>query len=110
MTTNVDVLLAWIAIGLAGSIAGWIWPFRRGVAGIVVNAAVATSGAVSLGLLGRCLGFYAQGLAARSMLFAAMGTIGALLLAHVLWARLAPVPPPNAGTRPTAVGRRDRNA
>lgn len=47
MTTNAEGLLSWIAIGLAGSIAGWIWPFRRGVVGIVANAAIAMAGAMS---------------------------------------------------------------
>lgn len=93
MTSNTEGLLSWIAIGLAGSIGGWIWPFRRGVAGIVVNAAIAMSGAVSLGLLGGLFGFYPQAGETTSLLFAAVGAVGALLFAHVVWARFAPTSP-----------------
>ena len=93
MTTNAEVLLSWIAIGLAGSIAGWIWPFRRGVTGIVANAAIAMAGAVSLGLVGRLFGFYPEGIETTSLLFAAVGAIGALMFAHVVWARFGPTSP-----------------
>jgi uncharacterized membrane protein YeaQ/YmgE (transglycosylase-associated protein family) len=90
VTTNGEVLLAWIAIGLAGSIAGWIWPFRRGLSGIVINAVAAMGGAVVFGLLGCGLGFYTLARAGTSLLFAAIGCVVALLLAHLVWARLAP--------------------
>jgi uncharacterized membrane protein YeaQ/YmgE (transglycosylase-associated protein family) len=93
VTTNAEMLWAWTGIGLAASIAGWIWPFRRGVSGIVINAATGAAGAVCFGLLGRFLGFDAMRLTATSLLFAAVGAVGALMVAHAVWAKLAPTFP-----------------
>ncbi len=88
MMSGLEVIFAWIAIGFAASIVGWIWPFRRGVAGIVLNVLVAVTGAVGLGLLGYFFGAYGKQFALTSMLFAAVGAIGATTLAHVVWARV----------------------
>jgi uncharacterized membrane protein YeaQ/YmgE (transglycosylase-associated protein family) len=81
-----DDIFAWIAIGAAASLAGMIWPFRRGAAGIGANLAAGSVGAVALGL--------ASSLFWRSpdqghvrLLFAALGALVALLLAHGLWNR-----------------------
>jgi len=87
MITSVETLLSWIAIGLGASIAAWTWPFRRGVSGLVLNAVAAVAGAVGLGLLGHLFGLDAGHAATRSLIFAALGAVGALLLAHLLWAQ-----------------------
>ena len=98
MIASVETLVSWIAIGLGASIAAWMWPFRRGVSGLVINALAAVAGAVALGLLGRLLGFDAPGVGTRSLIFSALGAVGALVLVHLVWARFAqrPIPRPPA--------------
>ena len=93
MMSGIEVIFAWIAIGVCASIAGWIWPFHRGWVGIVLNACIAVIGAVGLGLLGYFFGAYGRTVATVSMLFAAVGAVGALTLAHVVWARIVHLRP-----------------
>ena len=82
-----EVLLAWIGIGLAASIAAMIWPMRRGVAGIAINATIGIGGALSLGLLGHFLHLYGRLASAQSFFFAAVGAILALTISHISWWR-----------------------
>jgi hypothetical protein len=78
-------LVGWICIGLAAAIAGWIWPFRRGVAGVAVNVVTAIAGAVGLPLLA------AGARVVRSvddpvcLALAAVGAIAALAVVHAVW-------------------------
>lgn len=94
----VEGLVSWSAMGLGVSIAAWIWPFRRGVAGLALNAVVAVAGAVALGLLARCLGIHTRDVAVKSLVFSAVGAIGALAVAHVVWARFTTRFPPRSRT------------
>jgi uncharacterized membrane protein YeaQ/YmgE (transglycosylase-associated protein family) len=81
-------LFAWIAIGAAASLAGMIWPFRRGVVGVVVNLLVGASGAVLAALLSYAVLPHASDpLTTARLLFAAIGAIAALGLAHAVWLR-----------------------
>ena len=85
-----DAVLAWAAIGLAASLAGMIWPFRRGLLGVFVNVAVGIGGAIATALLS-----YAVLPSARDpesparLLFAALGALSALGLVHAVWLRRA---------------------
>jgi uncharacterized membrane protein YeaQ/YmgE (transglycosylase-associated protein family) len=81
-------LFAWIAIGAAASLAGMIWPFRRGVVGVVVNLLVGSSGAVLAALLSYAvLPHSGDPLTIARLLFAAIGSIAALGLTHAVWLR-----------------------
>jgi uncharacterized membrane protein YeaQ/YmgE (transglycosylase-associated protein family) len=85
--SGTEIVLAWVGIGLCASIAGWIWPFVRGVFGIIVNMAVAVAGAVSVGLIAYMLGGPGRTLTTTSFLWAAVGAIGALTVLHLAWTR-----------------------
>jgi hypothetical protein len=87
---NSDEVLAWIAIGVAASLGGMIWPFRRGAVGVAMNVGVAATGAVALALLGQAI-LPLQHRGPLRLLFAALGAVGALLLAHGIW-RMASAP------------------
>jgi hypothetical protein len=81
-----DDVLGWIAIGVAASLAGMIWPFRRGTVGVLLNVGVAVFGAVAVALASYAfLPPVHEG--PLRLLCAAVGAIGALLLAHALWNR-----------------------
>jgi len=67
------------AIGVAASLGGMIWAFRRGVLGVLANFAAGIGGA----LVGSAL---APG--PPHFFFAGVGAIAALLLLHVGWAGL----------------------
>jgi hypothetical protein len=86
-----DTVLGWIAIGAAASLAAMIWPFRRGVVGVVVNLCAGIGGAVAVALLSYLVVPLSHGTGSGTrLLFAALGAIGALLLAHAAWTRVAP--------------------
>jgi hypothetical protein len=80
----VGVVLAWIGIGLAASLAAMIWPMRRGVVGIALNMGSGIAGAVLFALLGRAIGAYPSLAANGSYAFAAVGALFALALVHLL--------------------------
>jgi len=88
---NTDMVLGWAAIGMAASLAGMIWPFRRGAVGVVANLLVGEIGALVAGLI--CyvyLPWARQEHAYASLFFAALGAIAALGIAHIAhagWAR-----------------------
>ena len=48
---RIDTVLAWVAIGAAASLAGMIWPFRRGALGVELNLLAGILGAILAGLL-----------------------------------------------------------
>ncbi len=84
-----DSLLAWVAIGAAASLAGMIWPFRRGALGVVVNLMAGVAGALLAGLASHLF------LPAKStsndqarLFFAALGGIAALGVVHAAWNRM----------------------
>ncbi len=83
---SADDILACTAIGVAASLGGMIWPFRRGLVGVLLNVVVAVAGALTLGLLSGALLPRPQA-GTTSLPFAALGAIVALLLAHALWNR-----------------------
>jgi|SRR5258708_4553876 uncharacterized membrane protein YeaQ/YmgE (transglycosylase-associated protein family) len=79
-----DMVLGWVAIGMAASLAGMIWPFRRGAIGVVANLLVGETGALVAGLI--CYVLLSEGgqeHAYASLLFAALGALAALGIAHV---------------------------
>jgi uncharacterized membrane protein YeaQ/YmgE (transglycosylase-associated protein family) len=81
-------LFAWIAIGAAASLAGMIWPFRRGLTGVIVNLVVGAGGAVLVALLSYAvLPRSSDPLTTARLLFAAVGAIAALGLTHAVWLR-----------------------
>jgi uncharacterized membrane protein YeaQ/YmgE (transglycosylase-associated protein family) len=86
-----DMVLGWVAIGMAASLAGMIWPFRRGAIGVVANFLVGESGALVAGLI--CYVLLSRGgqeHAYASLLYSAIGAFAALGIAHVAhaeWAR-----------------------
>src|SRR5579883_1224906 len=87
-----DGVLAWIAIGAAASLAGMIWPFRRGTLGVVVNLLAGTSGAVIAGLVGCAALPEASTVGGASgeacLFFAALGAVAALGIVHAAWTRV----------------------
>src|SRR5579859_6001580 len=81
-------LLAWVAIGAGASLAGMIWPFRRGIVGVVINLLVGIGGAVFLAVLSYAvLPRSSDPLTTARLLFAAVGAIAALGLTHAVWLR-----------------------
>jgi uncharacterized membrane protein YeaQ/YmgE (transglycosylase-associated protein family) len=83
-------LFAWLAIGAAASLAGMIWPFRRGVLGVVVNLVVGAAGAVLVALLSyTVLPRSGDPLTTARLLFAAVGALAALGFTHAIWLRQA---------------------
>jgi uncharacterized membrane protein YeaQ/YmgE (transglycosylase-associated protein family) len=85
---NADIVLGWAAIGAAASLAGMIWPFRRGALGVVVNLVAGIAGAVVVALLSLLVlpGGERSDTPAR-LLFAALGALAALGLVHAGWTR-----------------------
>jgi uncharacterized membrane protein YeaQ/YmgE (transglycosylase-associated protein family) len=86
MLSIFEAFMIWVGIGLGASIAGMIWPFRRGAAGVVLNAFIGIGGAIVGAVIGGVLRVYAWN-NSTSFLFAAVGAIGALIIAHVIYAR-----------------------
>jgi uncharacterized membrane protein YeaQ/YmgE (transglycosylase-associated protein family) len=85
-----DILLGFVAIGAAASIAGMIWPFRRGYLGIVVNFLAGVTGAIVGPLLSFLILPWARGHDTPARLFfAALGAIAALCGVHLVWNRRA---------------------
>lgn len=76
-------LWAWVLIGAACSLAGMIYPFRRGFAGVASNAVAGMAGAVALGI---CSWMALHGSAHHrgdwTLAFAAAGALAAILLLH----------------------------
>lgn len=81
-----DDIVAWIAMGAAASLAGMIWPFRRGPAGVVSNLVAGSAGAAIFGLASSLFWRSPEQGPARLRL-AALGALVALLLVHALWNR-----------------------
>ena len=73
-----DSWYAWFAIGVAASLGGMIWAFRRGVLGVMANFAAGAGGALVGGAL-------ARGAGPTHLLFAGVGAIAALVVLHVAW-------------------------
>lgn len=78
-------IIGWVCIGLAAGIVGAIWPFRRGVLGFSVNAAVAVFGAVGAALVGVPLGIYSSSRDPLALPVAGLGALLSLALAHLVW-------------------------
>lgn len=73
---------AWIAIGLGASLAAMIWPAPRGVKGVALNMGAGILGAIVFGLIGHAV--LSSQDASASYLFAAVGALLALALAHMV--------------------------
>jgi uncharacterized membrane protein YeaQ/YmgE (transglycosylase-associated protein family) len=83
-----DTVLASIAIGAAASLAGMLWPFRRGATGILVNFAAGIAGALLAALTSfAVLPSGRHGETPGRLLFAAFGSLAALVLVHAWFAR-----------------------
>jgi uncharacterized membrane protein YeaQ/YmgE (transglycosylase-associated protein family) len=85
---DASAVLGWAAIGAAASLAGMIWPFRRGALGVVINLVAGVGGAIMSALLSHLLlprGTHGDNPARLS--FAALGALAALGLVHALWTR-----------------------
>jgi len=85
----IDEVVAWVAIGAAASLAAMVLPFRRGVAGIVLNIVACVAGAVVAGLISTLaipLGRPHAG--PWHLFFAALGAMAGLLAVHAPRVRL----------------------
>jgi uncharacterized membrane protein YeaQ/YmgE (transglycosylase-associated protein family) len=83
---DVDAMFAWMAIGAAASLAGMIWPFRRGTLGVVVNLLAGIFGAVLAGLASYLfLPSRIHGDTPTRLLYAALGALAGLGLVHAAW-------------------------
>jgi uncharacterized membrane protein YeaQ/YmgE (transglycosylase-associated protein family) len=80
-------VVGWVCIGLAAALVAAIWPFRRGVLGFAINAAVAVVGAVGAALLGVPLGIYHSFSDPLGLPIAGLGAVLLLVLAHLAWGR-----------------------
>jgi hypothetical protein len=81
-----DSVLGWLAIGAAAALAGMIWPFRRGAAGIAINLLTGISGALLAALLSYVV---LPPTAVRDgparLLVAALGALSGLGIVHAAW-------------------------
>jgi len=80
-----DHVYGWVCIGLAAAFGAWIWPFRRGLAGLAVNAGLGVAGAVGAALLGVSLGLLGSPRDPLALPMAAVGALALLVIAHALW-------------------------
>ncbi len=81
-----DSVLGWAAIGAAASLAGMIWPFRRGAFGALVNLVVGIAGALAAAFLSYpLLPSTSRGAAPVRLFFAAVGALLALAVVHAAW-------------------------
>jgi len=85
--TAVDSLLGWLAIGAAASLAGMIWPFLRGGAGVVLKMVLGPLGAIAGAVLSHAIAPSES--PAEQLVFAAVGALLVLALSQVAWVRYA---------------------
>jgi uncharacterized membrane protein YeaQ/YmgE (transglycosylase-associated protein family) len=76
-------VVAWLAIGASASLAGWIWPFRRGALGALLNIALGMAGGIVAPLIVVSVGSSPSSPAC--LAWAAIGAIAALLLGQLGW-------------------------
>ena len=83
-------VFGWIAIGVAASLAGMMWPFQRGAIGILVNLFVGMLGAV-VGALSSFLflPWATHRETPARLFFAALGALAGLAIVHETWVRVA---------------------
>jgi uncharacterized membrane protein YeaQ/YmgE (transglycosylase-associated protein family) len=83
-----DDAMAWAAIGAAASLVAMIHPFRRGMAGVMLNLAAGVAGGMMGGLIS-ALAMPASLAHARpwQLFFSALGAIVALLITHAVHVR-----------------------
>jgi len=84
---GVDSLLGWVAIGAAASLAGMIWPFLRGGAGVVVKMLLGPLGAIAGGVISHAIA--PDESRAEQLIFAAAGALVVLALSQLAWGRYA---------------------
>lgn len=94
---SADTWFAWVAIGVAAAIAGMVWAFRRGVAGILANLAAGIAGALAGGVIGHAIAPHGQnvsgpavpGIPAPSgppeLFLSGLGAVLALVVIHLVW-------------------------
>jgi hypothetical protein len=95
---SADTWLGSIAIGMAASLAGMIWAFRRGVLGVLANLAAGIAGAIAGGAVGHAVaqrsrtiisGPAIPGIPAPAgppqLFLAGLGSILALIVLHLAW-------------------------
>ncbi|HEY3822384.1 MAG TPA: hypothetical protein VGL81_34700 [Polyangiaceae bacterium] len=83
-------IIGWVLIGLAAALGAWIWPFRRGLVGLLVNAGLGGCGAVCGGMLGVSLGLLGSPRDPFGLALAALGALVLLLLGHLVWSAAHP--------------------
>jgi uncharacterized membrane protein YeaQ/YmgE (transglycosylase-associated protein family) len=83
----VDSLIGWLAIGAAASLAGMIWPFLRGSAGVVLKMLLGPIGAIAGGLISRAV--LPEESQALQLTFAAIGALVVLAVSQIAWLRYA---------------------
>ncbi|MDP9150152.1 MAG: hypothetical protein M3O36_09465 [Myxococcota bacterium] len=81
-----DTVFGFVAIGVAASLAGMIWPFQRGALGIVVNVVAGVLGSVLGGLTSYVV---LSRQTPAHLFFAALGALALLFLVHAAWVRVA---------------------
>jgi uncharacterized membrane protein YeaQ/YmgE (transglycosylase-associated protein family) len=92
-------IIGWVCIGLAAAFGAWIWPFRRGFAGLALNATMGVLGAVGAALLAVSLGLLGSPGDPLGLAVAAAGALALLVFAHVLWSLAHPPRPPSHAQR-----------
>ncbi len=81
-------IVAWMALGLAASLAGMILPFQRGLVGVLVNIASSVLGALAGGLFSYVLLPSSRaGDSPARLFFAVVGGLGAIVVVHFAYFR-----------------------
>ncbi len=85
---STDTLWACAALGAAASLAGMIWPFRRGPLGVVANLLAGVAGAlIAVIVASAALPGVRSGGAPTWFFFAVLGALAAIGLVHAVWLR-----------------------
>jgi uncharacterized membrane protein YeaQ/YmgE (transglycosylase-associated protein family) len=84
---NLHTVLGWLAIGIAASLAGMIFPFRRGTVGIAMNVMSGAAGALIAPLLSYFVIPAQQPDTPLRLAFAAFGAFAGLGVAHFGYSR-----------------------
>ena len=80
--------LASMVIGLGASLAGMIYPFRRGILGVIANISAAVLGALGGSFAAGPLLVHQHEAAALRLFFAALGAISGMAIVHAVYARV----------------------
>jgi uncharacterized membrane protein YeaQ/YmgE (transglycosylase-associated protein family) len=84
-----EAVLAWACFGLVAGIAAMTMPFRRGMAGLLLNVLVGVGGALLFGASGVALHLYPRASDPLSFAWATVGALGALGIVHGTWMKFS---------------------